>query len=267
MNIKLSDIRVDGDLQIRKKMHDDVISEYYDVLRNGGKLPPVTVFFDSATYHLADGWHRYHAHKTAGMATIEADIKEGSKRDAQLYAFGANHEHGLRRTQADRRKAIEIMLHDIEWVEWSDREIAKVCKVSHPLVAKIRKELGANTDQRKTADGKTQPTKKGKDDNQDTQGTEGNDKEFAIQELSDALVQAHDENKALEDRIAVAASDATEEEKARLYETLADLRSQIKVLEVENKALKASLKMETDEKNQLIRQVNYWKKQATKGTK
>jgi cell shape-determining protein MreC len=65
----------------------------------------------------------------------------------------------------------------------------------------------------------------------------------------------------------VAASDATEEEKARLSETLADLRSQIKVLEAENKALKASLKMETDEKNQLIRQVNYWKKQATKGTK
>lgn len=267
MNLRLSNIRLDKDLQVREKMHDDVISEYYDVLRNGGKLPPVVVFFDKTAYYLADGNHRYHAHKTAGMETIEVEIKEGSKRDAQLYAFGANHDHGLRRTQADKRKAIEIMLNDIEWVEWSDREISKICKVSHVLVAKVRKELGANADNRRMANGSTQPAKKGKNEDKTSPRDEGSNEEFRIAELSDALVQAEEEKTALADRLALKVVNATEEEKARLGETLTELRQQIKVLEAENRSLKASLKVEVEEKNQLIKQVNYWKKQATKGTK
>ena len=258
MNLKLTDIVTDAELQARERLSDEAIADYYNVIREGGKLPPITVFFDGTRYFLADGWHRYFAHKSAGMATIEVEVIKGTRREAQKYAMGANNTHGLQRTVADKRKAVTMAFDDIEWAELSSREIAKLCNVSHTFVDKIRKEIGAVVEE-KTREPKNEPKIEKR--------TEDNAEEFKIQELADALVQAHEEKAQLEDRVAIAATDATPEEKARLSETLADLRNQVKVLEAENKALKASLKIETEEKNQLIRQVNYWKKQATKGTK
>lgn len=259
MNLKLSDIVTDADLQARERLSDEAIADYYNVLREGGKLPPVTVFFDGIKYYLADGWHRYFAHKSAALELIEVEVIKGTRREAQKYAMGANNTHGLQRTVADKRKAVLMAFDDIEWAELSSREIAKICNVSHTFVDKIRKEIGADAQEKPVKEPKLEPKIES--------GTEDNATEFKIQELADALVQAHEEKAQLEDRIAIAASDATPEEKARLSETLADLRNQVKVLEAENKALKASLKIEIEERNQLIRQVNYWKKQATKGTK
>jgi hypothetical protein len=123
----------------------------------------------------------------------------------------------------------------------------------------MRKETGAVVEHK--------PVKEPNHEDKVAQANQGSDEEFRIAELSDALVQAEEEKTALADRLALKVFDATEEEKARLGETLAELRQQIKVLEAENRSLKASLKVEVEEKNQLIRQVNYWKKQATKGTK
>ncbi|MGO7416344.1 hypothetical protein E0J09_03530 [Rhizobium leguminosarum bv. viciae] len=37
-------------------------------------------------------------------------------------------------------------MNDPEWREWSDREIARRCRVGHPLVAKMRTELEPRED-------------------------------------------------------------------------------------------------------------------------
>jgi hypothetical protein len=265
--MKLSDISIDGDLQIRESISDEAVADYYDVLREGAKLPPVVVFYDSAKYHLADGWHRYHAHKRAGMATIDADVREGTKRDAQLYALGANDSHGLRRSAADKRRAVLIMLDDIEWSEWSDREIAKQCKVSHPFVSKVRKENGAQRDEVKSSRNGQEVKVKVKNDADTEAGYQANDEGLKHQEMVDTIAQIQAEKDSLQDKLAVASFTDDPQEKERLTETLDDLRTQIKVLEAENRALRASLKIETEQKNQLIKQVKYWKQQVTKGTK
>jgi hypothetical protein len=139
--MKLTEIKVDGGLQSRSKINEEVIKEYTEVIRNGGKMPPVIVFNDGTTYHLADGWHRYFAHKQAGFADIEADIREGTRRDAVLYSVGANNSHGLRRTNADKKKAVMTLLEDFEWSEWNNAEIAKACGVSAMFVGNLRKNL------------------------------------------------------------------------------------------------------------------------------
>jgi ParB-like chromosome segregation protein Spo0J len=267
MNLKLSDIRIDGDLQVRAAINDAVVADYYDVLREGGKLPPVVVFFDSAQYHLADGNHRYHAHKSAGLALIEADVREGTKRDAMLYALGANAEHGFRRTTQDKQRAVKIMLNDMEWMEWSDREIAKQCKVSHPFVSKVRKDIGASVSEVKYERNGQQESRKLKDNDEIDEVSEGNSLETKVQELATEYAELAEEKAKLEDRIAVAAMDATEEEKQAYADTLESLRSQVKALEAENRALKATNRAVQDENNQLKKQVNYWKKQVQKGTK
>ena len=61
-------------------------------------FPPVIVFREGDDYWLADGFHRVAARRQAGIRHIEAEIREGTKRDAVLYAAGANAHHGLRRT-------------------------------------------------------------------------------------------------------------------------------------------------------------------------
>jgi ParB-like chromosome segregation protein Spo0J len=265
--LKLSEIVVDDSLQTRNEISQQTVADYYEVLREGGKFPPIVVYFDGEKYYLTDGRHRYQAHKTAGLATIEVEIIEGSKREAQLYAVGANDSHGLRRSAADKRKAVLIMLDDVEWSEWSDREIAKQCKVSQPFVSKVRKDIGAQRDEVKS-NRNGQEVKVKVKENADTEtGHQAVDEGFKHQELVDTIAQIQAEKDALQDKLAVASVTDDPEEKERLTETLDDLRNQIKALEAENRALKASLKIELEEKNQLIKQVRYWKQQATKGTK
>jgi len=71
-------------------------------------LPPVTVVFDGAKHWLADGYHRWHAHNTLGLAAISADVRTGTAVDAVLISLAANAEHGKRREAGDYRKAYDI---------------------------------------------------------------------------------------------------------------------------------------------------------------
>ena len=98
----------------------------------------------SRTRWLADGFHRLAAARQLGLDEITTDVRKGSRRDAVLHACGANTEHGLRRTNADKRRVVLVLLHDEEWGQWSDREIARRCCVTPPFAGKIREELSVN---------------------------------------------------------------------------------------------------------------------------
>ena len=61
-----------------------------------------------------------------------------------LHSVGANTEHGLRRTNADKRRAVETLLRDEEWSQWSDREIARRCGVGADMVGDARRSICRN---------------------------------------------------------------------------------------------------------------------------
>jgi len=61
--MKLTEIKVESSLQGRCKLNQEVVDEYSEVLREGGKLPAIKVFRIGSSYYLVDGWHRYFAHK------------------------------------------------------------------------------------------------------------------------------------------------------------------------------------------------------------
>jgi hypothetical protein len=73
-----------------------------------------------------------------GLVEIEAEIRQGTRRDAVLFSVDANAAHGLRPTNEDKRRAVTVLLSDPEWAAWSDREIARRCGVHHDLVARLR---------------------------------------------------------------------------------------------------------------------------------
>jgi hypothetical protein len=138
ITIALDEIRTDGGTQPRVSTNEAAIAEYVEFIRAGGDMPAITVFDDGADKWLADGFHRFHAYRTAGATGIECHVIGGTKRDAILYSVGANTAHGLRRTNEDKRKAVTTLLNDAEWAKWSDNAIAKACGVSQPYVSGIR---------------------------------------------------------------------------------------------------------------------------------
>lgn len=138
LNLPLEGIRTSGGTQPRVETNEATIAEYAEFIRFGGDLPPVIVFDDGAEIWLADGFHRFHAHRKAGAMEIACDVRQGTKRDAILYSVGANAAHGLRRSNEDKRKAVKTLLGDAEWSAWSDNAIAKACGVSQPFVSSLR---------------------------------------------------------------------------------------------------------------------------------
>lgn len=139
--INIKTIRIDGGTQSRVEINNEIVTEYADAIKGGAEFPAVVVFNDGADSWLADGFHRFHAHSQAGKTSIAADVRTGSARDAVLYSLGANGAHGLNRTNADKRKAVQTMLADAEWAKWSDNAIAKACAVGYSLVSDVRKSI------------------------------------------------------------------------------------------------------------------------------
>jgi len=150
-SLKLEHLKINGGTQPRDAISNQTVDEYAEAMRNGEAFPPVVVYHDGASYWLVDGFHRYHAHRRTNKDAIESDIREGTLRDAVLYSLSVNVDHGLRRTNADKRKAVTTMLtnelvaKDEDGKPWSDRAIAKQCSVSARLVAELRLALTADS--------------------------------------------------------------------------------------------------------------------------
>lgn len=144
-------IRIDGGTQARVELDQSIVAEYAEAYQAGAEFPAVTVFFDGTSRWLADGFHRFFAAKKAGKQKILENIIPGTQRDAVLFSLKANATHGLRRTNADKRKAIATLIADSEWATWSDRKIADLCGVSVPLVGAVRRPEVAEKQQQNRA--------------------------------------------------------------------------------------------------------------------
>jgi len=149
MLIEIEKIICSRDIQSRIAIVPGTVQNYAEEMQNGAIFPPVTVFDDSSgSYWLADGFHRIEASKLIGIASIECDVKAGGKTEALFFSCGSNATHGLPRTNADKRRAVLMLLEDDRAAGWSTRQIAEVCRVSHTFVAKMKSELNippANT--------------------------------------------------------------------------------------------------------------------------
>lgn len=161
--LPISKIRTDGGTQMRVQLDAKTVDEYAEVYSEGGELPPVKVVYDGKDYWLWDGFTRIEARKKAGLADVDVEVTKGNQRDAVLLSCGANAQHGLKRSNADKRKAVETLLQDPEWAKWSDQQIADSVFVSQPFVRSVR-ESGYNIitspDTRIGKDGKEYPAKR-----------------------------------------------------------------------------------------------------------
>lgn len=136
MNVALSSIELDTSIQCRAVIDTGVINDYAERMTEGDKFPPVELFGTADKCWIGDGWHRTLAAKSIEQRTVEANLHPGGRADALKHALGANSTNGHRRTNADKRRTVEIALR--EFPQMSSRALAQMCGVHHTFVGSLR---------------------------------------------------------------------------------------------------------------------------------
>ena len=158
--VPLSKIRLDGGTQSRTAISADAVRDYAEAMDAGADFPPGEAVFDGKHYWLWDGFHRYHGEttrkKSNGLMLLR--IQPGTLDDALWLSVGANKTHGLKRTNADKRRAVEMALK--QRPQMSDRVIAEHCGVDHKTVATLRPPATGELPQSNTRTGKDGRTRK-----------------------------------------------------------------------------------------------------------
>jgi len=161
----LNDIDLNASPMARAALNDDAVAEYAKHLDEGNHLPPIDlVELADGSLLIASGSHRYAAACRSDRDSIMANVQPGDRSLAVRIAAGSNIGHGVRRTNADKRAAITLLLKDPKWKGRSDSWISDVCGVDNETVARARERLAkTQVDQpREGKDGKMRPATKPK---------------------------------------------------------------------------------------------------------
>lgn len=157
LKVPIESIEIDPAVLPRVEQNDVFVGEYAEILRLDQKaMPPPVVFFDGKQNWLADGAKRLAAFKRIGVEQPICDVRKGPRSEAVFYASGANKEHGVRLTNAEKKQAVENCLADKECAMNSDPVIAEQCGVSQSMVfqARAKRETGITAKKRKTKSGR-----------------------------------------------------------------------------------------------------------------
>jgi len=137
--LPLDQLIADPAVHPRTRIRLGTIRQYAASYKEGDTLPPVDVFKSPDGRHfLADGFHRYYGARAAGHADIAVELFEGDVREATRYACGANARHAVPRTREDKWFEVAAFLCESELASATDVEIAKTCRVSRQMIAKVR---------------------------------------------------------------------------------------------------------------------------------
>jgi hypothetical protein len=131
-------------LLMRERVDPDTVKAYTAALTGDppAQFPTITVIKVGKRYKLVCGFHRYTAHKEAGLTEILADICEGDADDAVMYAARDNAYEGKARTNADKRVTVKALLACPRWAGMTNSAIGKAANVDHKTVTTIRSEVG-----------------------------------------------------------------------------------------------------------------------------
>lgn len=142
--VPIDRIRADHRAQPRIITNTDLVARYVQEMAEGDEFPPIVVFQDGDEVFIGDGFHRFYAYQGLGLVEVECDVRPGGLRGAILHSCSANI-HGVPRTNEDKRRAVTTLFNDplvsidpATGAVWSDRAIARICKVSDKTVARLR---------------------------------------------------------------------------------------------------------------------------------
>jgi len=137
--IFINDIDIENSPKVRAQLNEEVANDYGQALKAKANLPAPILYQGKGEKHflIGDGLHRVTGAKAVGIKTLLCEVREGGFEEALTYALTCNTTHGLRRSQADKKRVVEAAL--AQWPKLSDTELAKRTHVDHKTVASYRK--------------------------------------------------------------------------------------------------------------------------------
>lgn len=184
--IALDNIEATAATQVRVRIDRKMVDQYTEDLQNGAQMPPLDVFREENSERniLADGFHRHRAAINAKWGDIGCIVHPGGTHEALMFALGTNAEHGFRRTNADKRHAVEMALKDPEMSQLRPAEIADICRVTKRTVNKIiNEQLTEDENDSQNGNGsQTEPAEPTDDDVRDT-GIEPTQDDVDLEEI------------------------------------------------------------------------------------
>ena len=139
VKVRLADLDTKNAIQCRAKLNRSQIKRYRERMKASDRFPPIEVFRIGGLLCITDGLHRVEAALALGLEAILCIIRDGTRTDAIKAALRANINHGVPRTNADKRNAVKLALETFP--NLSHHQIAELCLVSQPFVGKVQKQL------------------------------------------------------------------------------------------------------------------------------
>ena len=139
-SLLIIDIKLDSKTQ-QRPVDDDVVKRYAALMKDGVEFPPVDLVQDGTTHYLTDGFHRVQAAIKLGKKYIEANVENGTHRDAIYKSFAANKENAFPRQPGTAKGIVEKILKDKEWSKMSQHEIARHVGCTQQFVSKTQAEF------------------------------------------------------------------------------------------------------------------------------
>lgn len=146
--------RIDPDpsgIQPREMLDGDVVKRYAEQIRDGAKFPPVRLWdikgTPGAKFRVSDGYHRFTAHKQAGLKEIHAEVFVGTMIECVEDAIASNAIHGKALTDAERYTAMLSylgMLADAKKPMPSIRFLKDMAGVSHATAKRVLRDFKAS---------------------------------------------------------------------------------------------------------------------------
>lgn len=147
--------------EMRCKLDKEAVENYASIL---AKLPPVKLMRDNEaqTWWVVDGAHTISAALKAGKKEVQAEWSEGSYLDAWKAAANENQSHGVRVTNKDKRRRVEVAVKHPVMSKWAATKIAEACGVGRSLATEIKKDVTESVTSARVADtlGRSQPARK-----------------------------------------------------------------------------------------------------------
>jgi uncharacterized ParB-like nuclease family protein len=86
----IADLSIDPALQTRTRLDERTVARYAKAIRDGGRLPPISVALVDGKPYVFDGFHRIEAHLAMGRMSILIVAREGTMADAEMWAGCSN---------------------------------------------------------------------------------------------------------------------------------------------------------------------------------
>lgn len=142
MLIKIEDITIDSEIQLETRgIDNNTVAGYVEAMSNSDKFPPIIIYDDGTIKWLSAGFHRVSAARFLGITEIEAEIRQGTKKDAMIFAATDNAGHGRPMSQAQKQEAANRLF---ELINWSDPKIAQKLAVGNATIWRWREEWKQN---------------------------------------------------------------------------------------------------------------------------